>query len=135
MFQPDIRLSTFGYQTLAVEVGFPKGFEPEDPSISLHSPSMDAATRVIALPLIPAARQSSVALDKAKCRNIDWVTYAVDYNDDEWSDFWANTGSERFTVGYEFSDRSVKADAHSFAIAILNKETSEPIVACGCYGL
>ena len=95
---------------------------------------MDAATRVIALPLIPMDHEGSVGLNKAICRGIDWVTYAVDYDDDEWSEFWAKTGSERFTIGYAFADRSMKVNARSFAIAILEKESGEPIVACGCYG-
>ena len=134
-YQQDVRLSTFGYTELSIEVGFPENFEPRNPHIVLASPSADTPTREIALYLVESDALSISHLDKSQCKDITWRRYMVTFDESAWNNFWAQTDSEHYSILYNFAYGSVKTPAHTFGFAILDKVDQSPIVYCGCYSL
>jgi hypothetical protein len=134
-FQYGVRLSTFGYSSLIVEAGLPTGAIPIEPRMTLYSPSIEAPTRQIDLFLKPAATLDSVGHERKGCRRIDWHYFTVEYDEQDWLDFWARTDSERFNIGFAFSDKPQSAPANSFGLSILDKDSGSVIVSCGCYAL
>jgi hypothetical protein len=134
-FQYGVRLSTFGYIALVVEAGLPAGAIAVEPRITLYSPSIDAPTRQIDLALVPGEQLDSVDLHRDSCQRIDWHYFTVKYDESEWLDFWSQTDSERFNIGFAFSDKPETAPASSFGLSILDRDSGTVIVSCGCYAL
>jgi len=104
----------------------------------LYSPSMEHKEEAIKVDLIAAAIPWPSELDESRCRTLDWRTYRVEIDPEQWQEFWNRPGFISIEMRLGYTDASAKSGRslmplRSFAMAWVDATTGEPIVSCGCY--
>ena len=125
-------------ETLGVVLGWPGAARIEDPYMSLYSPSIEQQETALKVPLVAAAVPWPSDLDESRCRDLDWRTYKVAIDSEQWRAFWNRPGFVEFEGGLGYTDHSAKPGTsflplRSFAMAWVDTATGKPIMSCGCY--
>ena len=113
------------------------GVTPERVSVSpfvvFRSASENAPEVSITLSATAAPRVMPTSLDESLCGGVDWNTYTLTVDPEEWDAFWLDDRTSNFEVVIAFLDHGEALLVSDFGAAILNTSTSDDLVSCGCY--
>ena len=106
--------------------------------MTLYTPSIEHQEAALKVELVAAAIPWPSALDETRCRDLDWRTYRVEIDPEQWQAFWNRPGFIRFEGGLGYTDHSAKPGKslmplRSFAMAWVDTTSGEAIMSCGCY--
>lgn len=87
----------------------------------------------LALSASPASATPAANLDSSRCAGVDWQSYELYVDGEDWSDFWREGETSNFELGIAFLDDSQPLLMGDFGAAILDRASGEKLVACGCY--
>lgn len=125
-------------KSLGVVLGWPGVARIEAPYVMLYSPSMEHQEVAIRVNLVAAAIPWPSALNETRCRDLDWRTYRVEIDPEQWQEFWNRPGFISIEARLGYMDPSAKPgrslmSLRSFAMAWIETTTGESIMSCGCY--
>ncbi len=120
-------------QSLALVLGIGKRRASETPFVILRSVSTANPGSSVTLQATPGAHPMPVSLDESRCARVDWSTYSLAVDVDEWDAFWKDDRNVPFEIFIAFLDRNEPLRVSDFGAAIIDTTAAEPLVACGCY--
>jgi hypothetical protein len=120
--------------SLEVVLGAPANrFADSLPFIMLYTPSQAQPQATLHLKLTPAPLPWPDGLDETPCKGIDWRTYRVAVDPDQWARFWALPRPLPVEGGIAFENSMAPLRMNRVGIALLNSATTEVLMSCGCY--
>jgi len=122
-----------GPDSFALLIGVPPGRAKEVPLVVLYSPSQDNPQRLLTLSARPHSERIPIDLDESQCRNVDWKTYSLSAETDDWSLFWGQAKARPFEIGIGFLKEYSPLFMNQFGVALTDAETGEYVVSCGCF--
>ncbi len=81
----------------------------------------------------PASARFPPGLDLSQCTGVDWQSYDLSVDREDWNAFWSGEESSRFEMGIAFLGDSRPLLMGDFGAAILDGASGDKLVACGCY--
>jgi len=120
-------------ESLALVLGIGKGRAKQTPFVVIRSISEDNPGSSLKLQAIPAAHPLPTSLDESHCARVDWNTYSLSVDAEEWTAFWQDDRNSRFEIFIALLDRNEQLMVSDFGAAIFDTTAAEPLVACGCY--
>ena len=121
--------------SLGVVMGAPANRFVDIPFIMLYTPSQAKPQVTLELKLTPAAMPWPNSLDETPCKGLDWRTFRVAVDADQWAKLWSlpRTLPLPFEFDIAFSNSMAPMRTHSFGVALVNAATNEVLMSCGCY--
>jgi hypothetical protein len=103
--------------------------------MAIHSPSMANQEASVQLELVEAPIRWPNELDESPCRGLDWRTYSVTTDPEQWKAFWnrPRPAEFQFQFGFPSLESPVRLPAASFAVAIVDISSGKVLKSCGCY--
>jgi hypothetical protein len=120
-------------RSLALVLGVQRGLVMETPFVVVRSLSENNPGASVTLHAAAAPHPIPTSLDESRCANVDWSTYTLAVDDDEWSAFWADDRNSPFEIAIAFLDTNESLLVSKFGAAIVDTAASEYLVSCGCY--
>jgi hypothetical protein len=120
-------------ESLALVLGIGKGRVKEMPFVVVRSASGNNLGASVTLRATPAAHPMPVGLDESSCSRVDWNTYSLTVDTDEWRTFWQDERNSPFEIFLAFLDSNEQLMMGDFGAAIVDTNTGNHLVACGCY--
>jgi hypothetical protein len=106
----------------------------EGPFIVFNSPAQANPEQTLHIKLEPAPIPWPPGLDESACPSMDWRTYRLSVGSEEWSGFWNNPRPLPYEIGLGVFEYVVPMRKNEFALALIDKQTGEVLMRCGCYG-
>jgi hypothetical protein len=120
-------------ESLGLVLGLEARQAMETPFVIVRSLSEKNPGASLTLHATPAAHPIPVSLDESRCARIDWGTYTLTVDPDEWNAFWQDDRNARFEIAIAFLGDSRPLLVSSFGAAIVDTAAAEALVSCGCY--
>lgn len=120
-------------ESLALVLGIGKGRAKETPFVVVRSASGNNPGASVTLRATPAAHPMPVGLDESSCSRVDWNTYSLTVDTDEWRAFWQDERNVPFEIFIALLDNNEQLLVSEFGAAILDSRSAGHVVACGCY--
>lgn len=120
-------------ESLGLVLGLEARQAMETPFVIVRSLSEENPGASLTLHATPAAHPIPASLDESRCARIDWGTYTLTVDPDEWSAFWQDDRNSRFEIAIAFLGDSRPLLVSSFGAAIVDTAAAEALVSCGCY--
>jgi hypothetical protein len=120
-------------ESLALVLGVERGLARETPFVVVRSLSEDDPGTSVTLYATAAAHPIPMSLDESRCAAVDWSTYTLTVDEEEWSAFWVDDRSSQFEIAIAFLDNNEPLMVSEFGAAILDTAASDYLVSCGCY--
>ena len=120
-------------ESLALVLGIGKGRATETPFVVVRSSPDENPGASVELHASPAAHPFPVGLDESRCARVDWSTYTLTVDPDEWRAFWQDDRNSSFEIFIAFLDGNEQLLMSEFGAAIVDTDAGEHLVACGCY--
>lgn len=120
-------------ESLALILGLPPQRRGDSLMVVFHSPSQSDSERSVSAKVLPGPHLLPGGLDESQCSRVDWTSYSLDFDADEWRDFWADERTSRFEIGVGFLDNYGRLRLDSFGVAIVDSGTGDFYFSCGCY--
>ena len=120
-------------QSLALVLGVKRGLAMETPFVVVRSLSETNAGASVTLSATAAPHSIPMSLDESRCAAVDWSTYTLRVDEEEWSAFWDDDGSSPFEIGIAFLGTNEPPLVSKFGAAIVDTAASDYLVSCGCY--
>lgn len=119
--------------SLAVVMGAPADSFSASPFIAFHTPSRAEPTASLLLHLKPAATSWPTGLDETPCRGLDWRTFTVEVEPDQWTQFWTLPRPLQLETAIGFADTLSSLRTSRFGVALIDGSTGKTLLSCGCY--
>jgi len=119
--------------SLALVLGVKPGRARETPFVVVRSLSEANPGASVTLYATAAAHSIPMSLDESRCAAVDWSTYTLTVDEEEWSAFWADDRNSPFEIAIAFLDNYEPLLASKFGAAIVDTAASDYVVSCGCY--
>lgn len=119
--------------SLALVLGIGKGRAKETPFVVFRSVSAQNPGPSMTLQATPAPQPMPLSLDETRCARVDWNTYSLEVDAEEWHAFWNDERNSPYEIFIAFLDRNEQLLVSDFGAAIIDRSAAEPLVACGCY--
>jgi hypothetical protein len=129
----DSDLSKVDTSSLGVVLGAPANRFLETPFIMLSTPSPANPQAKLELKLTPAPMLWPNSLDETPCKGLDWRTFRVAVDADQWAELWALPRPLLVHWDLAFSNSMAPLRTKSFGVALVNAATGEVHMSCGCY--
>ncbi|NIP16869.1 MAG: hypothetical protein GWM87_00940 [Xanthomonadales bacterium] len=120
-------------QSLALVLGVTPGLARETPLVVVRSLSEHNRGAAVSLHAVAAPHPMPASLDESRCAAVDWNTYTLTVDEDEWSAFWSETGHSPFEIAIAFLETNESLLVSKFGAAIVDTAASDYLVSCGCY--
>jgi len=120
-------------QSLALVLGVKRGLAMETPFVVVRSLSENNPGASVTLYAAAAPHPIPTSLDESRCAAVDWSTYTLTVDEEEWSAFWDDNRNSPFEIGIAFLDINEPPLVSKFGAAILDTAVSDYLVSCGCY--
>ncbi len=120
-------------ESLALVLGVKPGRTKVSPFVVFRSLSDEYPEASLTLSAAAAPHSMPVNLDESRCAGVDWSTYTLTADREEWNAFWADDRTSHFEVAIAFLDNSEPLLVSAFGAAILDTSAPDYLVACGCY--
>jgi len=104
-----------------------------DPYVVLYSPSQESPELTVKLNATPNPHAMPLSLDESMCARVDWSSYSLSVDAEEWSTFWAQEHPAKFEIWIAFLEEREHVRLSSFGAAIIDTSSNEPLFSCGCY--
>jgi hypothetical protein len=114
-------------------LGVQAGRARQTPFVVIRSLSESAPGTSITLYTTPAAHPMPMGLDESRCARMDWKTYTLAVDPDEWNAFWQDDRNSPFEIGIAFLEDFHPLPLSAFGAAILDTGSADPLVSCGCF--
>ena len=103
------------------------------PFVVIRSLSDASPGASLTLSASPASGSLPTNLDPSLCAGIDWQSYQLAVDREDWHAFWLDGETSQFELGIAFLGDSQPLLMGDFGAAILDGASGERLVACGCY--
>jgi hypothetical protein len=122
-------------KSLGVIFGAPRDFLSNAPTLAIYSPSMANSEASVTLELVEAPIPWPEELDETPCGDLDWRTYAVSTDSEQWKAFWSRPRPVQFQfqLGFPGLNSPRRLPAASFAVALVDTSSGTVLKSCGCY--
>lgn len=120
-------------ESLALVLGVQPGRTKVSPFVVFRSLSEHSPEASVTLSAAAAPHSMPMNLDESRCAGVDWSTYTLTVDRDEWKAFWLDERTAHFEVAIAFLDHSEPLMVSAFGAAILDTSASDYLVSCGCY--
>ena len=120
-------------ESLALVLGIGKRRAKETPFVVVRSISPQNPGASVKLQAMPAAHPMPANLDESRCERVDWKTYSLTVDADEWNAFWQDERNSKYEIFIAFLDSNEQLMMSDFGAAIIDTTAAEHLVACGCY--
>ncbi len=120
-------------ESLALVLGVKPGRAMNTPFVVLRGLSESTPGASVTLHATPAAHPMPTGLDESRCARVDWNTYTLTVDPEEWNAFWQDDRNSPFEIGIAFLDDFNPLPLSTFGAAILDAGTADHLVSCGCY--
>lgn len=120
-------------RSLALVLGVTRGLAMETPFVVVRSLSETNPGASVTLSAIAAPHPIPASLDESRCTAVDWRTYTLTVDEQEWGAFWDDDRNSPFEVGIAFLDTNEQLLVSKFGAAIVDTAASDYLVSCGCY--
>ena len=118
---------------LALLLGVQAGLTTKTPFVVVRSLSENTPGASLTLHTSPAPHPMPVGLDESRCARVDWKTYTLTVDREEWQAFWQDGGNSPFEIGIVFLEDFNPLPISAFGAAILDADSADHLVACGCF--
>ena len=132
-YSQSISLREADPESLALVLGIGKGRAKETPFVVVRSIAKENPGASVKLQATPAAHPMPASLDESRCARVDWKTYSLTVDAESWKAFWQEQGNSPFEIFIAFLDHNEQLRVSDFGAAIIDTNTAEHLVACGCY--
>jgi hypothetical protein len=119
--------------SLALVLGIGKGRARETPFVVVRSRSEEKRWAELKLRATSAAHPLPADLDESRCVRVDWSTYTLTADAEDWDAFWRDDGNSSFEIFIAFLDGNEQLLMSEFGAAIVDTTAAQHLVACGCY--
>ena len=120
-------------RSLALVLGVRPGLAMETPLVVVRSLAENNPGASVTLYAAAAPHPIPTSLDESHCAGVDWNTYTLTVEQDEWSAFWSDDRNSPFEIAIAFLDNNEGFLVSNFGAAIVDTAASEYLVSCGCY--
>ena len=120
-------------ESLALVIGVQPARARQTPFVVFRNLEDGATKTFLRLVSSPASHPFPTGLDESRCAGVDWSSYDLSVDPEEWRAFWSNGGMSRFEIGIAFLEDNSPLPLGAFGAAILDTRAAEHLVACGCY--
>ena len=120
-------------ESLALVLGVKAGRTRVSPFVVFRSLSEHSPEASVTLLASAAPHSMPMNLDESQCAGVDWSTYTLTVDREEWNAFWLDDRTSDFEVAIAFLDHGEPLMASDFGATILDTSASDYLVACGCY--
>lgn len=120
-------------ESLALLLGVKPGRTKVSPFVVFRSVSENVPEASVTLSATAAPHAMPLSLDESRCAGVDWSTYTLTVDREEWNAFWLDDRTSNFEVAIAFLDHGESLLVSDFGAAILDTSTSDDLVSCGCY--
>ena len=120
-------------ESLALVLGVTPERTSVSPFVVFRGVSKNAPQASITLSATPAPHVMPTSLDESLCGGVDWNTYTLMVDREEWDAFWLDERTSKFEVVIAFLDHAEALLVSEFGAAIVDTSTSNDLVSCGCY--
>lgn len=120
-------------ESLALVLGVTRARVSGSPFVVFRSASEDAPQASITLSATAAPHVMPRSLDESLCAGVDWNTYTLTVDREEWDAFWLDDRTSNFEVVIAFLEHGEALLVSDFGAAILDTSTADDLVSCGCY--
>lgn len=120
-------------ESLALVIGVQPGRARQTPFVVFRNLSQKSAKAFLRLSSSPAPHPMPVGLDESRCDGVDWSTYDLSVDPDEWRAFWQDGAMSDYEIGIAFLEDHRALPLSAFGAAILDTNAAEHLVSCGCY--
>jgi hypothetical protein len=118
---------------LALVLGIGRGSARDTPFVVIRSSAEGNRGAAVKLRATPAAHPLPADLDESHCARVDWSTYTLTADAEDWDAFWRDDGNRSFEVFIAFLDGNEQLLMSEFGAAIVDTTAAKHLVACGCY--
>ena len=122
-------------ESLGVLLAAPADRFNDSSFIMLYTPSETEPVSTLKLALEPARMLWPQNLDETPCRGVDWRTFRVETDSDQWAEFWALPRPLPVKWGFGFLNSMEPLPISEIAVAMVDVATGETLMSCGCYGI
>jgi hypothetical protein len=119
--------------SLEVVLGLPSSRFADSTFIVLYSPSQATPQATLELELTPAPMPWPNSLDETPCGGMDWRTFRIVVDPDDWTRFWALPRPMPFEARIGSLNSMAPLRANRFGVALVDTTTAEIRMACGCF--
>ena len=122
-------------RSLGVVLGAPRELLGDSPTLAIYTSSVADSEASVQLELVEAPIPWPEQLDETPCGDLDWRTYAVSTDPEQWKAFWSRPRPTQFQfqLGFPGLDSPRRLHAKSFAVAVVDTRSGTVLKSCGCY--
>lgn len=121
-------------ESLALVLGVKSGRVKDTPFVVLRRLSANSPKAFVILHAAAAPHSLPMSLDESRCVAVDWSTYTLTVDSEEWYAFWRDDSASQFEIAIAFLDsNSEPLMASAFGAAIVDTAADDYLVSCGCY--
>ena len=119
--------------SLALLLGVQAGHAVQYPFVVIRSLSESTPGASVTLHATPAPHPMPIGLDESRCARVDWKTFTLAVDPQEWHAFWQDGRNTPFEIGIAFLEDFNPLPVSAFGAAILDADSADYLVACGCF--
>lgn len=119
--------------SLALVLGVQAGRATLTPFVVIRSLSESTPGASVTLHTTPAAHPMPMGLDESRCARVDWNTYTLTVDPEEWNAFWQDDRNSPFEIGIAFVEDFHPLPLSAFGAVILDTGSADSLVSCGCF--
>jgi hypothetical protein len=132
-YSEDISIREVDPESLALVLGMERGRAMKTPFVVVRNLSEDKPGASVSLRATPAPHPLPTSLNESRCARVDWTTYTLTVDAEEWGAFWQDGRNSAVEIFIAFLDRNEQLLMSDFGAAILDTTAAEHLVACGSY--
>src|SRR5262245_32082271 len=118
---------------LGLVLGAPTDRFTEPPFAAFYSPSEAEPIVTLRLHLRSAAVPWPDELDETPCKGLDWRTFRVTVEPEQWTRFWSMPRPMPFEGGIGLNGSMAPLRMAEFGFAFVDLATGKSLMSCGCY--
>jgi len=118
---------------LALVVGVPPDRARKEPYVVLYTPTKDEPDFSIKLVAEEVPEIFAVDLNQTGCVDVDWKSYSLSVDPDQWYTYWEDARDSGFRIGAVVSDYVDPLELESIGFALLDSRTGQFLWSCGYY--
>lgn len=126
-------LASVDRSSLGLVLGAPRNRFTESPTFALYSPSWAKPDAVLQLNLEATSLPWPADLDETPCKGLDWRTFRVEVDSDQWARFLSLPRPIRVEGHIGVTDSAVPLRMPEFGFVLVNVATGKAVMSCGCY--
>lgn len=120
-------------ESLALVLGVEAGYTTRTPFVVIRSLSESTPGASVTLHATPAPHPMPVGVDESRCARVDWKSYTLTVDPEEWHAFWQDDRNSPFEIGIAFLEDFSPLPLSAFGATILDTRSADYLVSCGCF--